>query len=69
MHELSGRQVLGLFRGRLPSQDRVAMRLSTEPRDHFADAAHLRSGVLHKHADVGGRLLRGFFSGFTAVSS
>ena len=46
MDELSTREVVEFLRGRLSTQDRVAMRMTAEARDDVSMAAGLRRRVL-----------------------
>ena len=50
MHELPGRKIVKFLAGRLPAEDRIAMRLATEAGDYLLMSTRLRRGVLQNLA-------------------
>src|SRR5688572_9708071 len=56
VHEVSGGNIVALFRGRFSAQRRVAMRLPSEKRNHVSAATGLRRGELVYPAQMGRRL-------------
>src|SRR5262245_40899669 len=57
MHELTGGQVFDFFRGRLSSQDGIAMGLAAEACNDITMSSRLRGRMIEKPAECCRRLL------------
>ncbi len=60
VHEFSAGQVGEFLRGRLPSEDRIAMRMTTEVGNYVSMSTRLRRRVLQHPTELRWRLFHEF---------